>query len=263
MSKAALPSNYDESSNSRFTFDPKQSCNNTFSEPEDDKKQHVKITFGSGYLKGYFVEDQCTIGDITSSSASDRLVLPNYTFGMVTEETCFHNTFDAIIGMAYPEFAEPGIKPFFDSMMDASILKKDMFAFYMSMNPDNETSEVTFGDWNSSRIADTYGDTEWHSVQHKLFWSILLDKILVDGEDTGLCNDSTKKCLFTPDTGTSLITFPTWATTKFNSDYPEYSNGSSCDDEYSHGNLTYVINGIEYPIPSHHWMSREVNTAEG
>lgn len=27
--------------------------------------------------------------------------------------------------------------------------------------------------------------------------------------------------------------------------------------------MTYVINGIEYPLPSHHWMSREVNSGSG
>ena len=55
-------------------------------------------------------------------------------FGMVTEETCFHDTFDAIIGLAYPEFAEPGVVPLFDQMMNAGILKNDLFAFHMSMN---------------------------------------------------------------------------------------------------------------------------------
>lgn len=44
----------------------------------------MKITFGSGYLKGYFVHDQLTIGD-PEGAAADKLVIGNYTFGMVTE----------------------------------------------------------------------------------------------------------------------------------------------------------------------------------
>lgn len=34
-----------------------------------------------------------------------------------------------------------------------------------------------------------------------------------------------------------------------------------CDDgfEYDQGDLTYVINGIDYPIPSHHWNERNVD----
>lgn len=73
---------------------------------------------------------------------------------MVTEETCFHNTFDAIVGMAYPEFAEPGVVPFFDSMMADGILKANVFAFFMSMNPDDEDSNVMFGDWDVNKIKE-------------------------------------------------------------------------------------------------------------
>lgn len=53
-------------------------------------------------------------------------------------------------------------------MMDASILGFDVFAFHMSMNPEDEESEVMFGDWNTDKIDQTYndgtGDLDWHSV---------------------------------------------------------------------------------------------------
>ena len=245
-----------------LAFDPELSCGGTFEEPDDEHKQNVKITFGSGSLKGYFVQDQCTIGDITSDNEADRLVLPDYTFGMVTEETCFHNTFDAIVGMAYPQFAEPGVTPFFDSMMDDGILKRDVFAFFMSMNPDDEDSDVMFGDWDNDRIDPDYNNQtlEWHAVKHKLFWSIQLDDVKIGDTSLGLCNNDTRKCLFTPDTGTSLITFPSWAMNQFESDHPNFKTQHSCTSELGYGNLTYVINGIDYPIPSHHWMTKEVDS---
>jgi hypothetical protein len=137
---------------------------------------------------------------------------------MVTEQSCFHDTFDAIIGMAYPEFAEPGVEPFFDTMMKSGILGSDIFAFHMSMNPEKEDSEVTFGDWNQERIDSTYnnGELEWHDVKHKLFWSIPLDDVKFNGVSIGLCNTD-RPCLFTPDTGTSLLTFPSWARDIFHS----------------------------------------------
>lgn len=181
---------------------------------------------------------------------------------MVTQETCFHNTFDAIVGMAYPEFAEPGVVPFFDSMMGAGILKSNVFSFFMSMNPDDEPSDVMFGDWDVHRIVESYNDQrpEWHPVKHKLFWSIALDDIKIDGKSLGLCDN--KKCLFTPDTGTSLITFPSWAMNQFSRDHPEWQTQNDCKSELEHGDLTYVINGIDYPIPSHHWMQKEANSSE-
>jgi hypothetical protein len=103
--------------------------------------------------------------------------------------------------------------PFFDTMMNDGILKANVFAFFMSMNPDDEDSDVMFGDWNVSRIDANYNNQtlEWHPVKHKLFWSIQLDDVKINGESLNLCNNDTRKCLFTPDTGTSLITFPSWA----------------------------------------------------
>jgi hypothetical protein len=32
------------------------------------------------------------------------------------------SNFEAIVGMAYPELAEPGVKPIFDEMMSQSLL---------------------------------------------------------------------------------------------------------------------------------------------
>jgi len=135
---------------------------------------------------------------------------------MVTEETCFHDTFDAIVGLAYPEFAEEGQTPLFDAMMQEGILGKNLFAFHMSMNPDDEDSEVMFGDWNQEKIDPSRngGELEWHPVEHKLFWSINLEDVQIGGVSLGLCSKE-EPCLFTPDTGTSLLTFPSWAMDKF------------------------------------------------
>ena len=38
-------------------FNPEMSCGGTFHEPEVEDRQNTKITFGSGYLKGWFVDD--------------------------------------------------------------------------------------------------------------------------------------------------------------------------------------------------------------
>jgi len=180
---------------------------------------------------------------------------------MVTEQTCFHDTFDAIIGLAYPEFAEEGVTPLFDAMMNAGILGQNLFAFHMSMNPEDEESEVMFGAWNPDRI-DTRGDhaeVEWHPVVHKLFWSVKLDDVRIGDVSLGLCGDDTDPCRFTPDTGTSLLTFPSWAKKQFKKDHPNWENGEDCTSEFAYGDLTYVINGIDYTIPANHWMERTVN----
>ena len=65
---------------------------------------------------------------------SNQLVLGDYMFGLVIEDQVFQNNFDAIVGMAYPQFAEHDVIPFFDCLMKAGILNKNAFAFHMSLN---------------------------------------------------------------------------------------------------------------------------------
>ena len=55
-----------------------------------------------------------------------------------------------------------------------------------------------------------------------------------------------------------MITFPSSAHKEF---MEEYGQVEDCEEgsEYTYGDLTFVINGVEYSVPSHHWMEREYN----
>ena len=130
----------------------------TFVEPEVKIKSY--ISFGSGGLKGYFVHDKCTLGDLNDKSS--QIIFDNFNFGLVTKTDTFNNDFDAIIGMAYPGFAEPGVVPFFDGLMATGKLTKNVFAFHMSQNPENEKSELMLGDWDESKFS---GTLKWYDVE--------------------------------------------------------------------------------------------------
>ncbi len=95
-----------------------------------------------------------------------------------------------------------------DSMIEQQILTKNMFAFYMAMNED-EQSELVFGGYDSTKFT---GDLKWHPVVNQLFWSLKLDDVKYNGVSLGLCDRL--KCLVTPDSGTSLMTAPSWAHSK-------------------------------------------------
>jgi len=86
----------------RHPFDPKLST--TFREPgmpDMPKDKHwVRISFGSGEIRGYFVNDQAMLG--SPDCQKNQLVVPNWTFGMVMSHSVFNGKFDALIGMAYP-----------------------------------------------------------------------------------------------------------------------------------------------------------------
>ena len=128
---------------------------------------------------------------------------------------------------------------------------KDVFAFSMSMNPEEEESELMLGDWDESRFT---GELKWYPVVHQRFFSITLDDVLINGQSLGLCTEE-RNCLITPDSGTSLITFPSWAYELFED---EYGDAVDCEEgyEYKQGDITFVIGGDSYSLPSHHWNER-------
>ena len=85
--------------------------------------------------------------------------------------------------------------------MDTEILKSNVFSFFMSLNPEEEESEVMFGGYDEDLIDPSYNDgtreLDIHPVLHQLFWSIKLDDIKIDGKSIGLCDIliSIEKCL--------------------------------------------------------------------
>ena len=181
-------------------FDPTQSP--TFKEPKANEKHWVKISFGSGKIRGYFVKDNVMMGSPTNTD--NQLVVPDWTFGMVVDHSVFNGKFDALIGMAYPQFAEKGVTPLFDGLMQSNQLAKNIFSWYLSYNPDEE-SEILLGGWDTNRFV---GQIQWHPVVHKLFWSLKLTDVLVGGVSTGFCTRPGANCTVCPDSGTSLATFP-------------------------------------------------------
>lgn len=123
------------------------------------------------------------------------------------------------------------------------------------MNPD-EQSEITLGGYDSKRFEQS--TLNWHKVVKKLFWAVKLDDVKVNGVSTGFCTRSGANCTICPDSGTSLLTFPPAALKEFNK---KYGDTVDCtEDEFLKlPELTYVIDGIEYGLPSHHWASRKTN----
>lgn len=148
--------------------------------------------------------------------------------------------------------ADAGL-PIFDMMMEQDVLKENIFSFYMAMNGEDQ-SELLFGGYDTSKFT---GEIQWHDVIDQLFWSLKLDDIKYNGTNLNICKDKT--CLITPDSGTSLITAPSWAIGTINDLLPYTEN---CPDDMGFGNLTFVINGIDYNIPSHHFMERYYNVYE-
>ena len=79
------------------------------------------------------------------------------------------------------------------------------------MNPLKDDSDLTVGYYNEEKF--NIKTLKWHPVIDKLFWSIKLDDIKVNGVNLNLCVEKT--CMVTPDSGTSLSSMPPWAMKQF------------------------------------------------
>lgn len=115
----------------------------------------------------------------------------------------------------------------------------------------------------------------------KLFWSLQLDDVLVNNKSLGICDWSEetgtptrserrepspvnggrgRKCMFTPDSGTSHLNFPSWAMPSLEKETADWNHMPCGEGEnQKFGNLTFVINGEHYDLPSNHWTDRDVN----
>ena len=125
----------------------------------------------------------------------------------------------------------------------------------MALNPDSP-SELLFGGSNPDHFV---APMNWHPVRDRLFWSLQLDDVLINGVSTEYCKSHT--CYGAPDSGTSLMTFPSGAYREFEAQYggqiPCYDG-----DQFEFATITFVIDGIHYDIPSHHWIKRTADDSQ-
>ena len=93
------------------------------------------------------------------------------------------------------------MNPLFDNMMKQKKLTRNIFSFFLNKNTERLESKLVIGGVDTSLYEPPL---HYHKVVEQYYWTIQADKILVGGEDLGLCN----KCKVVVDTGTSLITGP-------------------------------------------------------
>lgn len=87
----------------------------------------------------------------------------------------FDKAFDAMIGLSYHIPSKFEGNNLVENIMAQHVLKRDVFAFYLSANEYDE-SEIIFGWIDDSKYT---GDLKWYPVSNKLYWSIKIDDIRV------------------------------------------------------------------------------------
>ena len=117
---------------------------------------------------------------------------------------------------------------------------------------DKDSSELVFGGYDNTKF---YGDIHWHNVMDKYLWSLKLDDIKYNGVGMNICAGK-ENCFVAVDSGTSLLTAPSWADDIILKNIPLVEN---CENKFGFGTLTFVIEGVEYNLPSHHFIERYTN----
>lgn len=227
---------------------PNVGFNDTLSSTVQKTNKSARIYFGSGNLQGHFYYDTLQVGQ-----GKHAIKIKNQQFGSVEKQTTIFGRFGAIVGLAYPQFAEKGVTPVFDSMMNQNQVHHKMFAFYLTKNVAKAQSELTFGYYDKSKFE---GKIDWHTTLYRKMFGVKLDDILIDGKSLGLCgpNGIKKECLITVDSGTSLLAAPRWAINEINKVAPTANSYMDCDSQKDFGNITWVINGKHYTLKAEEWI---------
>jgi hypothetical protein len=72
-------------------------------------------------------------------------------------------------------------------------------------------SDLTFGYYDKSKFK---GDLKWYPIEYQYMFGVKMDDIKVNGVSTGVCKDRAENCLITFDSGTSLMSIPSFAAAK-------------------------------------------------
>ncbi|XP_008060778.1 gastricsin [Carlito syrichta] len=233
-----VPSIYCQSQacTSHSRFNPTQSS--TYS----TNGQTFSLQYGSGSLTGLFGYDTLTVQSIQ---------VPNQEFGLSETEpgTNFvYAQFDGIMGMAYPSLSMGGATTAMQGMLQEGALTSPVFSFYLSNQQGTSGGVLVLGGVDTSLYT---GQIYWAPVTQELYWQIGIEEFLVGGQASGWCSQG---CQAIVDTGTSLLTVPQQymsallqATGAQEDQYGQFV--VSCDSIQSLPTFTFIINGVQFPLP--------------
>ena len=217
----------------------------------------VSVRFGTGSIEGFMSKDTFHVGPLEIKAQA---------FGEITVENgdvFATSKFAGIAGLAFPALSAYGNVPFFDNIMKQSLLGVNMFAFYYSKLPRQE-SALFFG---GPDPAFYEGEITWMPVMRQFYWEIRLQDIVVGEEKLHLCDPGTQwatddqGCKIVFDTGTSLIAGPSDAIMRIMN---QLNVDQHCDDISQLPDLTMMFGGKEFILhPEDYVMSgNEVEMGE-
>lgn len=128
-----------------------------------------------------------------------------------------------------------------------------MFAFYLTNKDSGIESDLTLGYFDKEKFT---GELHWNDVKFKYMFGVQMDDIKVNGQSMGVCEG--RECLITFDSGTSLMSLPTYAGDIFaQKKVPTFEKKLKCESNAQFGDLTFVIGGKDYTLKADEWLLQE------
>jgi len=154
----------------------------------------IKITFGTGYIRGECVEDEICIGGLCTSAG----------FIAATEESEHPFSsfrFDGVMGLSQSTLSRSNDFNMMHQLSSRHSLKQPVFSVFLSQEED-ETSEVTFGDVVKEHMAS---ELFWVPLTGESgYWEVEMEDITLNERRQRICED----CRVVVDTGTSMLAGP-------------------------------------------------------
>eukprot|EP00927_Polykrikos_kofoidii_P003519 TRINITY_DN113_c0_g1_i7.p1 TRINITY_DN113_c0_g1~~TRINITY_DN113_c0_g1_i7.p1 ORF type:complete len:657 (-),score=102.59 TRINITY_DN113_c0_g1_i7:100-2070(-) len=139
----------------------------TFSFPEDSPT--LSVQFGTGKLSGPLGTDSLRVGPV---SVHQTFAMMQNQAGWIWEDV----PIEGIVGLAFPSLANTGQGlPFFDSVIEQKVLKRNEFAFYISR--ENPAANAIMWGGVDSRFYS--GRIEWFPVVDPHYWGLDLAEFRV------------------------------------------------------------------------------------
>ncbi|ETW03623.1 hypothetical protein, variant 2 [Aphanomyces invadans] len=186
-----------------------------------DTHEKFLDSYGSGEVGGVVGVDTIGFGPFR---------VPNVRFGVVTEETESLGMFiaDGLVGLGFESLAKISRPTLFTTLASHFTEVRNMFAMYMTAEPNQEGSELHLGGYDLSVVGD---NASWHFTPTvKLpgfnaftYWAVQMNGFSVRNETDNHCDPF---CYAIIDTGTSLISIPE---TQYTEIVQAITRGLACD----------------------------------
>ncbi|SCV70003.1 BQ2448_1397 [Microbotryum intermedium] len=204
------------------------------------------IKYGSGSQQGFLNQDIVTMGGYTVDTVFAAATTLNQAFSPYP--------ISGIFGFGFGSVAASGYSPWFERLMNQSIVANPYFSMFLVRAADITTvpqgsiggAQLCIGCMDNSKFT---GSISWNPVVSIAFWTIAMDGIALNG--TIITGTEMNASL---DSGTTLVQIPVAAARAMYSQIGGVDSGAG-DGTYNIlcnapvGSLSFVFQGVEYEIP--------------